>query len=153
MNKILAQADEEYQAFCATHEVAHLDAAIDAERKALDLCPKGHRGRHVCLHNLASTLDVRYQWTDNLEDLTEAIQMLQEVLQMLPPDHPAFSSVDSKLAASLDKQLQRIGIADDPVKVTRTSPIVATARQGSDSSVERNSVGADSLDVMRLAAN
>lgn len=128
MDRLLAQAVEEYQAFFTTHEIRRLDAAIDVERKALHLCPTGHRRRHVCLYNLASSLGIRSQQNEDSEDFTEAIQMFQEMLQLLPPDHSEFTSTVRKLAASLARQLERNGNGQDPDPFVERKPVSTDLR-------------------------
>ncbi|KAG1872909.1 hypothetical protein DFJ58DRAFT_651721, partial [Suillus subalutaceus] len=65
-----------------------LTEAINIFRESLRLIQHDHPRRHLHLHNLSSAFCSCFMETQKNEDIEEAIQLCQEPLAALPPQHP-----------------------------------------------------------------
>ncbi|TRX90912.1 hypothetical protein FHL15_008117 [Xylaria flabelliformis] len=70
------------QRYCATKEVTDLDAIIDYARAFVNLFPTDKPRRAGRLNKLGVYLEERYTRTRRIEDLQEAIAVLQEAVQL-----------------------------------------------------------------------
>jgi hypothetical protein len=58
--------------FDRTGDVADLEAAVDAGRRAVDATPPGHLNLAGYLLNLAGSLAARFEWAGDIADLDAA---------------------------------------------------------------------------------
>jgi hypothetical protein len=97
------------RAALAGHRV-DMDEAVAAGRKALELAlHDAAREAHITKTNLASALLVRYDHTDRIEDLSEAIALDSECVDELPGDHPDRPLNLSNLGLSLRRRFLETG--------------------------------------------
>ena len=89
--------------FRQTLAPADLDAAIVGLSRSLTILPTNQRGRRANrLITLASALRTRYEKTENVVNLNEAIVVLRNAAALLPPGDPTRSRASTMLAELMD---------------------------------------------------
>ncbi|KAF5311234.1 hypothetical protein D9611_013034 [Ephemerocybe angulata] len=83
------------------------DASIP--RKAVELTLEGHLNMAFCLNRLGNASWCRFQRTEDVRDLSEAILAQQRAVELTPEEHPDMSSRLDNLGLSLQRRFQRIG--------------------------------------------
>ncbi|KAJ2935445.1 hypothetical protein H1R20_g1647, partial [Candolleomyces eurysporus] len=78
--------------YLQTHNLADVDKAISAYVQALKLTPAGHSSLDSRLGSLGSALLTRFEHTGKLEDLKQAIPILQAAIEVTSSTNPADGS-------------------------------------------------------------
>ncbi len=91
-----------------TGDETALDDAITAGRAAVAAAP-GHRALPVCLTGLAAALATRYETGSDRALLDEAVEIAQQALVVLPPQHPEAFKMMLNLSALFRLEHQRTG--------------------------------------------
>lgn len=91
-----------------------LEGSIRYARAALDAAPhsKGDYTRAGCLTNLASAFQRRFEKFSEIEDLTFAISLCEEVLEAVPEDHVNRAGHLQNMIGLLGALHERMGSAD-----------------------------------------
>ena len=99
--------------FGRTDDPADLDAAIDADQRAVDITPPGHPDLPAILSNLGITLRVRFGRSGDTADLDAAINAGQRAVDLTPPGHPDLAGQLAALGNSLRARFERSGDTAD----------------------------------------
>jgi hypothetical protein len=86
-----------------------LDEALELEREALHLRPKGHPDRAHSCNNLAVTLKTHFKQTGHSALLDEALELEREALRLRPEGHPRRAISCGDLAVTLRTRFNQTG--------------------------------------------
>jgi len=79
----------------------------------LRLCPQGHRHHARSLSRLAGDLSARFEQSDNINDINEAVCLTREALSLHPPGHPSHQRSRNNLAKALKSRYDQYGDVTD----------------------------------------
>jgi tetratricopeptide (TPR) repeat protein len=96
-----------------TGQLADIDAAVTAGRRAVGLTGSGHSDRGVCQNNLATALINRYEAAGRADDLDMAITMGREALDALGPGDEFRATCQSNLGLALEYRFEKTGLSRD----------------------------------------
>ncbi|KAJ7478481.1 hypothetical protein FB451DRAFT_1453114 [Mycena latifolia] len=94
-------------------DINDLEAALQKQKEALDVTPKGHPDRPCFLGTIATSLIDCYRRLGDLKDIEDALQMQQEAIELTPDYHPDRASYLRQHAAYLIEKYQRLGDLTD----------------------------------------
>ncbi|MFF5496752.1 CHAT domain-containing protein [Streptomyces aquilus] len=92
---------------------ALLDLAVEQQRRILAATPAGHEARPQRLHNLGSALHVRFERRPTEDDLTAALALCREAVDITDPADPDLPARLSGLAGVLWSRHRRTGESAD----------------------------------------
>ncbi|KAJ7212674.1 hypothetical protein GGX14DRAFT_393565 [Mycena pura] len=107
---------EDLEAALCTNQEAELEAALQADKEAVNLValtPPEYPDRASQLQNLAASFTHRFQRLGDLKDLEGALQADKEAVSLTPPDHPDRAGRLQSLAASFAHQYQKFSNPKD----------------------------------------
>jgi tetratricopeptide (TPR) repeat protein len=90
-----------------------LQKAIDQGEEAIDTTPSDHPDRARFLSNLASSLNYKFEQTNELDNLQKAINKGEEAVIATPSNHPQRAARLAHLARFLQRRFERTGDLDD----------------------------------------
>jgi tetratricopeptide (TPR) repeat protein len=99
-----------------------LASCIEVETELLDLHPPGHPGRAKRASNLAHSLRVRFEKTNDYHSLTLAIELGREALSLRPDEHPLRAQSCNILATLLTLRFEHTAdeaLLDEAIQLER----------------------------------
>ncbi len=99
--------------FLEAGDTAEMDAAVDAEQRAVDLAPPDHPDLAKMRSNLGVALRIRFERAGDVADLDAAIDAGRRAVDRAPPGHPELAMYLWNLEVALLARFERAGDAAD----------------------------------------
>ncbi|KAH6881194.1 CHAT domain-containing protein [Coprinopsis sp. MPI-PUGE-AT-0042] len=96
-----------------TGDLSDIAEAISAQRRAVQLTPKGHADLPARLNNLGNSFQHRFEHTGDLSDIAEAISAQQRAVQLTPKGHADLAGRLNNLGTSFQRRFEHTGDLSD----------------------------------------
>jgi len=104
---------EEIEEKAVRQRTADQDEVIQDFRQVIETTPDDHPDRASRLHRLGAKLYDRYERTDQIDDINQAIHYYHQAVKVTPDKHPDRASLFQSLGAKLRGRYHRIGKIND----------------------------------------
>ncbi|KAF6764583.1 CHAT domain-containing protein [Ephemerocybe angulata] len=99
--------------FRRTGELSDITDAITAQRKGVEITPRGHADLPGRLNNLGTLLTIRFERTGELSDITDAIALRQKAIEITPQGYSGLANCLNNLGGSFTRRFERMGELSD----------------------------------------
>ncbi|KAH6905616.1 CHAT domain-containing protein [Coprinopsis sp. MPI-PUGE-AT-0042] len=114
-----------------TGDLSDIAEAISAQRRAVQLTPKGHANLPACLTNLGNSFMHHFKRTGDLSDMAEAISAQYRAVQLTPEGHADFPAHLNNLGNSFLLRFEHTGdVADIAESISASHRAVQLTPQG-----------------------